>query len=122
MLITILATAGALITGTGIGGLCHVYGKEMDEKIAAKKAAKKAEAEAAMKEEYERAQEINEEISYAKVADIQLELYEVKKAKADLEEDMAKIDEKISYLQREAHKAVKEAREYEKQHGIIREV
>ena len=67
-------------------------------------------------------EEINEEISYAKVADIQLELYEAKKAKAEIEKDIAKMDEKIEYLQREAHKAVKEAREYEKRKGITREV
>ena len=114
MFITIATAVGAIFTGTGLGGLLKIYGKELDEKQAAKEAEAKAKKMAELEEEARLAEEMNEEISYARVADIALELYEARKAEA-------KIKEKIDELCKLSKEAIKEARDYELKKGIKRE-
>ena len=113
MLITIATVVGAVMTGIGGGGLLSIIGKELDEKQAAKEAEAKAKKMAELKEEARYAAEMNEEISYARVADIQLELYEARKAESEAKR-------KVEELTKLAAEAVKEAREYEIKKGIER--
>lgn len=113
MVLTALTVVGAVMTGTGIGGLLKIYGKELDEKQAAKEAEAKAKKMAELKEEYKLAEEMNEEISYAKVADISLELYEAKKKESEAKKLVEDLNKMLAL-------ATKEAREYEIKKGIER--
>lgn len=113
MFITIATVVGAVMTGIGGGGLLSIIGKEYDEKQAAKEAEAKAKKKAELEEEYKLAEEMNEEISYAKVADISLELYEARKAEVEAKKKVEELNKMLAV-------ATKEAREYEIKKGIER--
>ena len=106
MVLAVLTVVGGLLTGTGIGGLAKIYGQEYDKKVAGKEAEAKAKAKAELEEQAKIAREMNAEISYAKIADIQLELYAQRKAEAE-------IKDKIKNLGKELNQAIKDAVKFE---------